>query len=161
MKVNLVLFKKDGSQKVIPLTTRVAVIGRRHSCDLCIPLMSVSKRHCQLYHDNGALKVRDLGSRNGTILNGKPVDEAVIHAGDCIKIGPLGFLFQIDGQPEKVALPPWFNQEAARQDVKAEETAQETADEQFGDAVELEDSDLLLDDSDILLDDLESLEDSA
>ena len=157
MNVNLVLFKKDGSQKVIPLRTSVTVIGRRHSCDLCIPLMSVSKRHCQLYHDNGMLKIRDLGSRNGTILNGKPVEEAVIHAGDCIKIGPLGFLFQIDGQPEKVALPPWFNQEAARQDAKAEETA----DEQFDDAAELEDSDLLLDDSDILLDDLESLEDSA
>ena len=110
-----------------------------------------------MYHENGALKIRDLGSRNGTILNGKTVEEAVIHAGDCIKIGPLGFFFQIDGQPEILALPPWFSQESARQDVKAEETA----DEQFGDAVEVEDSDLLLDDSDILLDDLESLEDSA
>lgn len=150
MNVNLVLFKKDGSQKVIPLRSSVTVIGRRHSCDLCIPLMSVSKRHCQLYHDNGMLKIRDLGSRNGTILNGKPVQEAVIHAGDCVKIGPLGFLFQIDGQPEKVAPPPWLDQESARQDAKAEERA----DEQFDDAVELEDSD-------ILLDDLESLEDSA
>ncbi len=150
MNVNLVLFKKDGSQKVISLHTSVTVMGRRHSCDLCIPLMSVSKRHCQVSHDNGVLKIRDLGSRNGTILNGKPVEEAVIHAGDCVKIGPLGFLFQIDGQPEKVAPPPWLDQEPAPQDAKAEEKA----DEQFDDAVELEDSD-------ILLDDLESLEDSA
>jgi hypothetical protein len=81
----------------------------------------------------------------------------VIHAGDCVKIGPLGFLFQIDGQPEKAAAPAWLNQEPPPQDVKAEERA----DEQSDDEAELEDSDLLLDDSDILLDDLESLEDGA
>jgi pSer/pThr/pTyr-binding forkhead associated (FHA) protein len=63
MNVNLVLFKKDGSQKVISVRSSVTVVGRRHSCDLCIPLMSVSKRHCQLYHENGVLKIRQAGRR--------------------------------------------------------------------------------------------------
>jgi pSer/pThr/pTyr-binding forkhead associated (FHA) protein len=103
MDVNLVLLKKDGSHKVFPLPSSVTVIGRRHSCDLCIPLVSVSKKHCQLNLDDGVLKIRDLGSRNGTYLNSKRIDNATIKAGDSIKIGPLTFVLQIDGQPENFA----------------------------------------------------------
>lgn len=103
MDVNLVLLKKDGSHKVFPLPSSVTVIGRRHSCDLCIPLVSVSKKHCQLNLDNGVLKIRDLGSRNGTYLNSKRINDATIKAGDSIKIGPLTFVLQIDGQPENFA----------------------------------------------------------
>jgi len=101
MDVNLVLLKNNGSHKFFPLPSSVTVIGRRHSCDLRIPLVSVSKKHCQLNSDNGVLKIRDLGSRNGTLLNGKRIDKAAIQAGDSIKIGPLTFVLQIDGQPEK------------------------------------------------------------
>ena len=103
MDVNLVLLKKDGSHKNFPLPSSVTVIGRRHSCDLCIPLVSVSKKHCQLNLDDGVLKIRDLGSRNGTYLNSKRIDNAAIKAGDSIKIGPLTFVLQIDGQPENFA----------------------------------------------------------
>ena len=87
MDVSLVLFKKDGSQKTFSLPSAITVIGRRHDCDLCIPLMVVSRRHCQLNYNNEALKIRDLGSRAGTLLNGKPIDEATVRAGDYIKVG--------------------------------------------------------------------------
>ncbi|MHC4185792.1 MAG: FHA domain-containing protein, partial [Planctomycetota bacterium] len=102
MDVNLVLFKKNGSRKSFTLPSSVTVIGRRSDCDLYAPLTSVSKRHCQLHCDQGILKIRDLGSRNGTYLNGKRINEAVIQAGDHIKVGPLTFALQIDGQPENV-----------------------------------------------------------
>ena len=102
MDINLVLLKKNGSQRVIPMPSSVTVIGRQRNCDLRIPLMSVSKRHCQLSHSDGILKIRDLGSRNGTSHNGKAVEEAEIAAGDSIEIGPLKFIFQIDGKPEKI-----------------------------------------------------------
>ncbi len=105
MDVNLVTFDKNGVQKVFPLPSTVTVIGRRHRCDLCIPLMSVSKRHCQLNIDNGVLKIRDLNSRNGTYLNGSRINEAVIRPGDYIEIGPLAFAFQIDGRPETINAP--------------------------------------------------------
>jgi pSer/pThr/pTyr-binding forkhead associated (FHA) protein len=160
MDVSLVLFKKNGEQKTFPLPSSVTVIGRRHNCDLCIPLMSVSKRHCQLNHDGGTLKIRDLGSRNGTILNGKPIDEAVVKAGDSIGIGPLAFVFQIDGKPKTVARP----QQPVRSLPKQSAPAEDIADEQFASALEL-DEDLELDDdfevgdSDLLLDDSELLED--
>ena len=105
MDVNLILLKKNGSQRVIPMPSSVTVIGRLRNCDLIIPLMSVSKRHCQLSHSNGILKIRDLGSRNGTSHNGKVIKEAEIKAGDSIEIGPLKFIFQIDGKPKKIVDP--------------------------------------------------------
>ncbi len=105
MDVILVLFKKDGSQKAFTVASDNTIIGRRHDCDLCIPLTVVSKRHCQLNLNNEAVKIRDLGSRNGTFLNDKRIDEATVQPGDYIRIGPLTFLLQIDGEPEKIVPP--------------------------------------------------------
>lgn len=102
---NLVLFKKDGSQKSFSLPSSLTVIGRRHDCDLCVPLMVVSRRHCQLSQNNESLKIRDLDSQGGTFLNGNRISEATVQAGDYIKIGPLTFQLQIDGKPEKVVPP--------------------------------------------------------
>jgi pSer/pThr/pTyr-binding forkhead associated (FHA) protein len=139
MDINLVLLKKNGSHKLFPLPSSVTVIGRRHSCDLCIPLMSVSRRHCQLNYDDGALKIRDLDSRNGTYLNGKRIDEAVIQAGDSVKIGPLTFVLQIDGQPQTIAEPDLAAQSSSRQDAATEDIV----DEQLDNSAELDDLDSL------------------
>ena len=105
MDVNLVLFKKNGTQKGFALPSQVTVIGRRHDCDLYIPLMAVSRKHCQLIQNQDTVKVRDLGSRNGTYLNGERVEEATVKPGDYVQIGPLTFLIQIDGKPQKIAPP--------------------------------------------------------
>ena len=105
MDVNLVLFRKGGSQKTFPLPDTTTVIGRRHDCDLCIPLKTVSRRHCQLNQNKEAVTIRDLGSRGGTYLNGKRINESALKPGDYIRIGPLIFLLQIDGEPEKITLP--------------------------------------------------------
>ena len=111
MDINLILFKKDGSQKSFALPSSLTVVGRRHDCDLCIPLMDVSKRHCQLDQNSETLEVRDLGSRNGTFLNGRRVDgETPVNAGDYLQVGPLVFQLQIDGKPE-AASPPEGNGE--------------------------------------------------
>ena len=105
MDVNLVLLKKDGAQKVFALPSGVTLIGRRSNCDLHVPITSVSKRHCQLNQHQGVIKIRDLGSRNGTYLNSKRVEEAEVKAGDYIRVGPLTFALQIDGQPENITAP--------------------------------------------------------
>jgi pSer/pThr/pTyr-binding forkhead associated (FHA) protein len=105
MDVNLVLFKKDGSQKTFTLPDNTTLIGRRHDCDLCIPLKTVSRRHCELNQNKETVNIRDLSSRAGTFLNGKKIDETTVKAGDYIRIGPLTFLLQINGQPEKIVPP--------------------------------------------------------
>ncbi len=43
--------------------------------------------------------VRDLGSRNGTFLNGQQVSQGYINPGDSLRIGPLDFAVQINGEP--------------------------------------------------------------
>ena len=55
--------------------------------------------------NNEALKIRDLESHSGTFINGKRISQATVHAGDYITIGPLTFLLQIGGEPEKIVPP--------------------------------------------------------
>ena len=102
MNVNLVLFKKSGESKTFPLPSTVTVLGRRQDCDLCVPLMVISRRHCEFNQDQEQLKLRDLGSRNGTFVNGRRVDEIQLNPGDEIQIGPVKFGVQIDGEPTEL-----------------------------------------------------------
>jgi pSer/pThr/pTyr-binding forkhead associated (FHA) protein len=144
MDTNLVLLKKNGSHKMFPLPSSVTVIGRRHNCDLRIPLMSVSRRHCQLSCDNGTLKIRNLSAGNSTYVNGKRVKEAAIQAGDTIKVGPLTFVIQIDGQPQTIAEPSSASLNSPRQDAATENIVDDQ-----------------LDNSGELVDDLDSLEETG
>ncbi len=137
MDVTLVLLKENGTRRAFPLPGSVTVIGRRSDCDLYIPVSSVSKRHCQLNRDKGVLKIRDLGSRNGTYLNGKRVEEVLVQAGDRLKVGPLTFVFQIDGQPEKIDISKAVGQKSPQ---KAR-PADRSPDDDFAAFPELDDLD--------------------
>jgi pSer/pThr/pTyr-binding forkhead associated (FHA) protein len=106
MNASLVLLKKNGAYKAFPLPSDVTVIGRRSDCDLRIPLPMVSRRHCELSLNKNALELRDLESHCGTFLNDKRVDgQTMVKAGDYLRIGPLIFVCQIDGKPEKIVPP--------------------------------------------------------
>lgn len=155
MDVKLILFKTDGSQKAFPLANNATVIGRRHDCDLRIPVTSVSRRHCQLIYNKDTLKVRDLGSRNGTYLNDKRIDgEVTIQAGDYLKIGPLMFLLQVDGRPEEIHPPQGAKAASAGPSQKTEKPVIKAAakEDNFAD-LETDESDK----SDSFLDELEKL----
>jgi pSer/pThr/pTyr-binding forkhead associated (FHA) protein len=102
MDVNLLLLKKDGTFKAIPMPSSVTVMGRRKDCDLRIPLDAVSRRHCRLFTEKDTLKIRDLNSRNGTIVNGQTVEETLVNPGDKLTVGPLTFVMQVDGKPDKL-----------------------------------------------------------
>jgi pSer/pThr/pTyr-binding forkhead associated (FHA) protein len=99
MQVNLVFLKKDGTTSSFSLPSTVTFIGRRQDCDFCIPLMVVSRRHCEVNLDAGKVTIRDLASRNGTLVNGEPIEEAQLKPGDVLKIGPVELVVQIDGEP--------------------------------------------------------------
>ena len=162
MEANLVLLKKGGSQKTIPLPSSVTVIGRRHDCDLRIPLPSVSRRHCEISQNGEALKIRDLKSSWGTFVNGKKVNgEATIKAGDALRIGPVTFVCQIGGQPEKI-VPPRKSATAPPPKKKAAPPADVPDDlaagleDSFAD-LDASDSVIAFDDSDADLQDLQDL----
>jgi len=129
MDVKLVLVKDNGKHKSFPLSEGATILGRRHDCDLRIPLLSVSRRHCQFNLQNGNIKLRDLQSSNGTLVNGKVVDETEVKAGDTIKIGPLTFLLQVDGAPR---IAPG---ESNREDKKSEKPGSQKASSDIFDEV--------------------------
>ena len=103
MDVKLVMFKKDGQRKDFAITNKTTIVGRSEECNLRIPLLSISRQHCELVKTDDELQVRDLASSNGTYVNNHRVNEKVLKAGDRVAIGPMIFTVQIDGQPEEVA----------------------------------------------------------
>src|SRR3954447_3707076 len=106
MQAVLVMFRSDGERRSFSIARDMTVIGRREDCDLRIPLGDVSRKHCRLVRDGDILKVEDLGSSNGTYLNGRRVQEALLAPGDSIQVGPVVFVLQVDGEPADDDLSP-------------------------------------------------------
>jgi len=106
MQINLVYFKPDGGRKDVSLDKPNVVIGRRPDCDVRVPEIGVSRRHCELVVVADTVTVSDLDSSNGTYVNGKRVEHRTIVAGDQIQVGSVLLTVQIDGQPADLAPPP-------------------------------------------------------
>src|SRR5437763_12470919 len=85
-----------GGAPIIAVQRPVLLIGRHPECDVRIDLPRVSRRHCCLAQVYDRLVIRDLGSRNGLRVNGRLVDEAELHPGDEVAIGPLIFRLEAD-----------------------------------------------------------------
>jgi transcriptional regulator with GAF, ATPase, and Fis domain len=77
----------------IPLPEGEITIGRDASNGIAVIDPSVSRRHCAVRWQEGKFQVRDLGSRNGTLVNGTGVDEHWLQHGDEIGVGDSSFLF--------------------------------------------------------------------
>ncbi|MFF9011610.1 FHA domain-containing protein [Streptomyces sp. NPDC014870] len=83
---------------VRPLPTRTVRIGRAPDNDLVVDDLVVSRRHAELRaHPDGTYWIQDLGSHNGTFLNGAPVTEARVTPDDIVGVGHSAFCL-IGGQ---------------------------------------------------------------
>ena len=86
----------------IPRPGKRIVFGRDPNCDQVLDYPMISRRHAQLSNSADGLFVEDLGSSNGTFLNGRRVRRAIkIHAGDLIGLGTFSFRLTGEGQLEK------------------------------------------------------------
>ncbi|CAM5265480.1 ABC transporter ATP-binding protein/permease [Streptomyces griseomycini] len=84
------IFRQPAS--VRPLPTRTVRIGRDADNDLVVDDLIVSRYHAELHvHADGTYEIVDLGSHNGTYLNGVPVDRADIRPGDIVGVGHSDF----------------------------------------------------------------------
>lgn len=92
MKLKVLAGAKEGTE--IPLKRSKFLIGRSSECTLRAGSEAISRRHCVVLTTDSGIQVRDLGSRNGTLVNGvKIAQETLIHEGDTLKVGPLEFRF--------------------------------------------------------------------
>lgn len=69
------------------------IVGRDDSCDLTMPHPGVSKHHAMITRENGQISIRDLGSTNGTFVNGARITQVVLNNGDEIRIGPFHLVY--------------------------------------------------------------------
>jgi pSer/pThr/pTyr-binding forkhead associated (FHA) protein len=83
-------FAPPPTAEVLPLTEEV-VIGRADSCEIKLGDRSVSRRHASLRRRGDVWVIQDLGSTNGTLLNGRPVVSSPVLPGDEIELGEVRF----------------------------------------------------------------------
>jgi pSer/pThr/pTyr-binding forkhead associated (FHA) protein len=80
------------------LSARVVAIGRSSGCDVVLPDDTVSGRHAEISTDGAIYTVRDLGSRNGTWVNGQKVTAPCpLNAGDRVAFGQIICTFSVPG----------------------------------------------------------------
>lgn len=85
----------NGTPRRIPITSAPFLIGRQTGLSLSLPCLTVSKKHAEIVLDGDLLWVRDLGSTNGTYVNGRRVyTESTLAAGDLIQFGNV--VFEVD-----------------------------------------------------------------
>jgi len=77
----------DGDRFEVPVEADSVVIGRSASADVSIPDRFLSRRHARLYRDGDDSLIEDLGSRNGTLVNGVRISAPTkVRPGDVIGI---------------------------------------------------------------------------
>lgn len=100
MDYQLVVIRGRSASTAVKLQDGTTTAGRQDDCHLRIRSSQVSRKHCELFEKHGLLLVKDLGSSNGTFVNGKKIDgQRVMEPGDELSIGPITFRIEKIGQP--------------------------------------------------------------
>ncbi len=86
--------KGTGVRSGFPLNKDHMVIGREVKCAIMLNDSSVSRQHSSITHLAEGYLIRDLGSSNGTYVNGQRVQEYLLQEGDRVSIGDIEFWFE-------------------------------------------------------------------
>ena len=77
----------------VPITGDRVVLGRSRECDIRLDDANVSRRHAEVRLEDGTYWIADLGSTNGTELNGRSIERAQLSDGDRITVGSTDIRF--------------------------------------------------------------------
>lgn len=99
--------------KTFPVPAPV-VIGRAQECDISIPSDEISRRHAQVKPTSEGLAVEDLGSANGTYINGNRVQHGLLKPGDELRLDTIRFLLVAPGMEIPASQRPTANAPAAK-----------------------------------------------
>ncbi|GAA1755811.1 DUF3662 and FHA domain-containing protein [Luedemannella helvata] len=92
---NARLVSSDG--RTYPLSIGSTVIGRGDQANLRLPDVGISRRHARIDFDGAQVVLTDLGSTNGTSVNGQRVSAVALNPGDMIQLGTTTLTFRVDG----------------------------------------------------------------
>lgn len=98
--------KGDAGGDVWPVGAASLFLGRSNQCDVTVNDPTVSRRHCEIATRNGEVHLHDLGSSNLTLVNGQPVKNARLHAGDRLTVGTAHFVLENDPDRNESAPEP-------------------------------------------------------
>ena len=94
----------------IEIAKDLVLVGRKEDCDLRLDHKSISKLHCVLVKTDGLLLLRDLGSTNGTRVNGQRVRRAALLPNDQLQLASLRYTVQVAAD-EPASGPEEFTQQ--------------------------------------------------
>ena len=89
----LVVQRGPGAGSRYLLDTDLSTVGRHPESDIFLDDITVSRRHVEFRRDDESFRVHDVGSLNGTYLNGDRVDDAELQNGDEVRIGKFRLIF--------------------------------------------------------------------
>ena len=95
IKSCLILETQLTKKRVFPFYAKM-IIGRHSTNDIPLPDRAVSKRHAVIGRVRGQAVVKDLGSRNGTFVNGEKVEKSILVSGDRLKVGSISLRFFLE-----------------------------------------------------------------
>jgi pSer/pThr/pTyr-binding forkhead associated (FHA) protein len=120
----LIVKLKERPLKTYPFSGKQMTIGRNAQNDIVIDNLSVSRQHAVISSTKEGFFITDLASKNGTILNGKPIKEAKLKSGDNILLGKYVLVFEIpqgervpiDELDQTVIIPNYHDREKKKED---------------------------------------------
>jgi predicted component of type VI protein secretion system len=106
MNYVLQVVRGRSANTTLKLADGVTSVGRHDDCWIRIKSSQVSRRHCEIFESGGKLTIRDLGSSNGTYVNGKRVlGQQALTAGDELTLGAVTLRVAKLGQAAVAATP--------------------------------------------------------
>src|ERR1700761_6116387 len=85
------------TQRTFPLTSPLTILGRGTDCDLRLVDQGVSRHHAEIRVEDGDVVLVDLGSTNGTFVNGQPIRRISLTDGTRVTLGRTTLVFRRDG----------------------------------------------------------------
>ncbi len=128
----LIVKLKNRPLKTYNFTGKQITVGRLPENDIVIDNLSVSRKHAVIHSVRTGYVLRDLGSKNGTLLNGEKIEHGELHGGDTITIGKYEIAFQVttgeeglvDTLDQTVIIPRYHSENSPKKDAPANKEAE-------------------------------------
>ncbi|MEB2345084.1 MAG: FHA domain-containing protein [Deltaproteobacteria bacterium] len=106
LHAGLIVQREGKIERVVPWEGDAFTVGRSAECDLVLGQDEVSRRHARFVRHGDRYEVHDLGSVNGTLVNGKRAERHDLAVGDVIAIESFQLTFVLDREPITGAMKP-------------------------------------------------------